>query len=194
MTKTEMKRIIKEDITPRYEASRDSVISFVTAKAEEYRALKEEMRNTDQSIRVPMKFNDGEEYMGKEENPRWRELYTSLYGYYDKEAKKQRQGTIYDGVAKQYQEMMHTTDKEIVKHYTAKYKAIIKELIEAICEEIKQHSPKSIEAGRSEHDINFLLTMKDGSKRSYTINTIIAGGYVQVIHNRTLRKLHKGVA
>jgi len=181
MKALEIRTIIKNDLTPRYEIARDSVVAYVTKEAHKLQALRKEFSSLSQ-------MENGKECK------RWRELYIGFYGYYDKEAKKQVDGTFYNGIAKKYRGVIASyTDKAIIKHYTKEYKDLLKDLVEAIYTDIKGLKAKDIKIGQSEHDINFTLTFKDDKKRSYTINTIVAGGFIQVIHNRTLKTLHKGV-
>ncbi len=180
LTKPQAKKFIREDLTPRYEIARDSAIKYVSMKAVEYRALRLELNDTEQSSKGV-------------ENPRWRELYSELFEIYNKETKRMESGLFYRDIPKKYQGLVGSSDKTITKLLTEDYKKMITNVVEAVYSDIKEFNPKSIEAGRSEHDINFTLGSKDGKKQSYTINTIVAGGFIQVIHNRTLRKLHNGI-
>lgn len=180
MNKSEAKRIIKDDLTPRYERARDSVIEYVTGKAVEYRALR-------------MKMNDLERIADGREGKEWRKTYIALYGFYNKIEKRQEIGTFYSDIPKKYAGILASTDAKIKAHYTKEYKDLISNVTEAVYNDIKAFKPVAIEVGISNHDMHFILTSKGGKEQSYTINTIVAGGYIQVIHNRTLRKLHKGV-
>jgi hypothetical protein len=55
------------------------------------------------------------------------------------------------------------------------------------------NSTKTIQSLRgmkdSEYDFNFVIN----EEKSFTINTIIAGGEIQCLHYRTLAKLHNKV-
>lgn len=180
MNKPQIIKLLNENLTPKYDLARDHAIFFLIGKANEYTAYKNTLDTEDQTINY-------------KENPIWRSAYIGLYGYYDKKTKKQIQGTIYNGVPNNYQRFLHISEDLIIKELKRMYRMILIKLCESIYQDIKKLKCKDIVLGYSEHDINFILTL-DGKKRSYTINTITAGGgYVQIIHNRTLKKLHTKV-
>jgi len=167
MTKTEIIKILKDDLTPKFKIVRDNKINYLLKKSQKYRELKIELKNTSQKIE------------NFKENPKWRELYNKLYGYYDRKINKQIQGSFFNGLNQKHQKMILKSNEEIKEYYEKEYTKSLNNLLNNIYEEIKKYNQKNIEIGNSEH--------------SYTINTIIASGNVQIIHNRTLRKLHKGI-
>ena len=186
MNKSTAKKIIMNILTPKYELARDSAIEWCIKDRDiiiNTREILAELRCKDKSNSIE-----------------YQELYSYLYGYYDKLNRKQVKGFISNLnknnfkliMDRVYSKKKMITDREIVSFYKKEYNRILKDVTNSIYDEIKSLDPKNIELGLSKHDINFILTFAD-RKRSYTINTIVAGGEIQCIHNRVLKNLHKGV-
>lgn len=86
------------------------------------------------------------------------------------------------------------SDDEIKMKMKNYYEQLLIETSESLTSKIEGYNPTNIILGSSEHDINFILSFENSHDRSFTINTIVAGGIVQTIHRRTLTNLHKGIA
>lgn len=182
MTKLQAKALIKENLTPKFENARNSAIHFCIRD-----------RDTIMNSRAKLKELDSN-------SSEYKELYTFLHGYFDKETKKQVKGFILNLNKTNFKLIMDRvysskptiTDKEIQSFYKKEYNLILKNVVDGIYEDIKKVKPTNIELGLSEHDINLILTIAK-EKRSYTINTIVAGGEIQCLHNRVLKKLHNKI-
>jgi hypothetical protein len=188
VTLLQIKKIIKNSISPKYEMARDNVISFNETLANEYREVKRESKKR---IKVPFGSDGYEMFVNEARNTNRR-----LYGNYDKKTKDGEKG-LYDRLqdAKIYTLVYskNYTNAQLKRHTINRFKEVIKETVESISNEIKKLDTKDIREGISEHDINFIITNKDLKEQSYTINTIVSGGDIQVMHYRTLKKLHKGI-
>ena len=74
------------------------------------------------------------------------------------------------------------------------YEQLLIQTSESLTNKIEGYKPTNIGLGSSEHDMNFILSFENNKDRSFTIDTIIAGGDIQTVHRRTLTTLHKGIA
>ena len=178
MKLSEIRNILEQDLRPKYEQSRDTVIFFVETKAKEYLELLSKAS-------------------GDIKNIEGRKIYDFIFDSYNEEIRRKEKGAFFDGLSKEHIKLIEDSRygedfKKIAPKITNKYEKALNSLLDDLVNEIKKHNPKNLELGFSEHDFNFILEL-DNCKRSFTINTIIASGDVQCVHYRTLRKLHKGV-
>ncbi len=123
----------------------------------------------------------------------WRVAHTAIHGHYDRETHGQIDGSLFDHVPKKYHQLVVSLDKDIIKSLKAEYKAALDATVRSVYDDTKGHHPTSVVRGYSEHDMNFTLGFKEGTFRSYTINTIVAAEPMRVVHNRTLKRLHNGL-
>ena len=178
----EAKKTIKEILAPQYKRACKSAIEFCIRERDIIVKKREYLKTIN---------SEGDEF---------KKIYRFLYGHYDKQTKKQVKGFIDNLPKKNFKLIMdsiHTnkpmiTDKQVKSFYTKEYKQMLKIAVEGLYNEIKGYKPTSIELGNSDHDINFILSIK-GTKKSFTINTIVAGGDIQCLHTRVLKKLHKSI-
>ena len=171
LTKLQTKKLIKESLTPKYNEGRDAKITYLIELKAKIKKAHSDMREVRQSL-----------YKGEINQDEANEQFNSLRSIYSVASQKDL------GTASDYNEA------QIKERTTKAFNESLSALIEKIYSEIKTLSPKSITLiEASDYDIELLLTLKDGNK-SYTINTVVAGGYnVQCLHYRTMYKLHKGV-
>lgn len=180
MRTEQIAQIVEQDLRPRYEMSRDSIVSFLISKGNEFKDTLSKLHTL------------------KSETEEHKELYKYLFGYWNNETKKRVRGGIYNGLSQEYTKLIEElgrdwkTEEEVANKYFKKFEKIISDTVSGITKDIEKFNPTNIEIGNSEHDFNFILEREE-KRQSYTINTIVAGGYVQCVHNRTLTKLHKGV-
>jgi len=182
LKKLEAKRIIFASLEPKYQRACKSAIEF---------CIKNRDLIYDKRKRLTELDRDSEEF---------KEIYKFLYGHFDKQSKKQVKGFIaklnsddYDLITKNmFSGKKMVTDAFIESSYNKIYKEKLKCIVEDIYKEIKEYKPSSIEVGSSEHDFNFILTIKK-EKKSFTINTVLAGGDIQCLHLRVLRRLHNSI-
>ena len=179
MTKTTILKQIEIFLKPIYDESCEREIEYFSNKNAEYKELRE-------------KLNGLRPEIGQESSSEYKELYIYLFGRYNKETRRQEVGGVFSGIPKSKHDYL-TLDIEKVKHkITKQYNDSLKSMLEKITTMIEKENPSKIEEGHSGHDFSFILTV-NGVRRSFTINTIIAEGFVQTAHLRTLVKLHKGV-
>lgn len=186
MTKVEAKKIIEDDLTPRYERARDSRIDYIIKLANEY-------HETKAALQALFKNPKNKFGMSEQDKPVVKALSLKMNGKLIDPGKGIRGGgLVHKMTSEEYKIIVdqELTNKQIKAFFTAECKEILKTLVEAICEDIEKFNPKDIESGQSEHDINFTLTTKEDKRQSYTVNTTLAEEHSQVIENRTLRKLH----
>lgn len=189
MTQVQAKKIIEDDLTPRYERARDSRIDYTIKLANQY-------HETKAALQALFKNPKNKFGMSEQDKPVVKALSLKMNGKLTNAEKGIREGgLVHKMTSEEYKIIVdkELTDKQIKALFTVEFKEILKTLIEAICEDIKKFNPKEIETRHSEHDINFTLTNKEGKHQSYTINTIVDEEDIQAINNRTLRKLHNKI-
>ena len=171
LTKPQTKKLIKESLTPKYNEGRDAKIAYLVELKAKIKKAHSDIREVRQSL-----------HKGEITQDEAKEQINSHRGIYSVASQKDL------GTASDY------SDTQIKERTTKAFNESLLALIEKIYSEIKTLSPKAITLIEvSDYDIELLLTLKDGN-RSYTINTIVAGGYnIQCLHYRTTYKLHKGV-
>ena len=171
LTKLQTKKLIKESLTLKYNKARDAKISYLIDLKAKIKKAHSDMREVRQSL-----------HRGEINQDEAKEQINSLRSIYSVASQKDL------GTASDY------SDTQIKERITKEFNESLSALIEKIYSEIKTLSPKAITLiEASDYDIELLLTLKDGN-RSYTINTIVAGGHnIQCLHYRTSYKLHKGV-
>ena len=184
MKTAEIKKIILESIKPKYEMVRDSHIFFNNLLVQEYRDVLKTQKNRKRVAYGAVGYDAFVEEC--------RACNRALYGN-----PKEKELGLYDRLQKAgLYKLVYTqkaTDTQIKAHTIKLFKEIIKNTVDSIATQIKALKPKDVREGSSHHDINFIITEKTDIERSFTINTIIAEGDIQIKHYRTLRKLHKGV-
>ena len=118
-----------------------------------------------------------------------------LNGKYDQKTKKSEGGLVNSLNTFDYKIVSAKLSDSIIqvkmKNY---YEQLLIETSESLTSKIDGYKPTNISLGSSEHDMNFILSFENNKDRSFTINTIIAGGVIQTVHRRTLTNLHKGIA
>jgi len=199
MKTLKIRKALEDDLRPKYEESRDSNIDFTLSLLKE---LQDKKFQLDETIKRIKKDKREFESNSKEEENEIQELRVSIYGefigYSNPYNPKYNNG--YDNGFKQSLSKEHQTllfdkrakEKDIKEYYTKKFEKTINDTLDYLLTEIEKLNPISIKLGYSEYDFNFILDINN-KQRSFTINTIIAGGNIQCIHYRTLKRLHKGV-
>jgi len=174
-----MEAKISEILKPYFDKARDRQVTYMKKELLAYKDLIVKLRaEPDEEAKKP--------------------IYRSIFGYYDTELKKTvgaiaqkfkgKDSRIFDS-AKNGTEL---DEEALFKEYDSLYTKKLDDTVKSIWKSVEEYSPSNIELAEGiTHDLGFHLTLPDGV-RTYTINTIIAGGDVQSVHLRTLTKLHKG--
>lgn len=176
VTILQIEKNLLDNLQPKWEEMRDSRIAYNLTLKTNYDDARKEYRSLTNEVAK-------------------KEQYKKIFGFFNKETKKQEGGIIHSWSKKEYT-LIHerkATDEEIRAFFTKEYAKSLKSTVDSITKQIAKYNPIAIEEGCSEHDFNFVLTMEDNTKKSYTINTILASGDVQVLHYRVLKKLHKSI-
>lgn len=190
METSDIKLIIDADLRPKYERSRDSIINSALNKlniVNEYKILKDELLKkygTESSGRLVVRYENSKIYQ--------EELLSLTKEYLGELTKKGRNG----GKVGQLEGEFYTiimdkkfNDDQIINFYTNKYEKILNDLEDGIVMKIEKLNPTSLRVKESEYDFNFVIN----EEKSFTINTILAGGEIQCLHCRTLVKLHSKI-
>lgn len=198
MNKRELKKALKENLTPLYNVAEKARVDYTINKASNIWELKE-------ALFVIRMLPENKYSMSEESKPTIEELNKKLYGeehtVYDKFSKRNRiireGGLITALTDKEYKLIMDKRfkAKQITAYFKAEFKENLKEVIDAIYTSINGFKPTAINLmAHTDYDLNFVLEFKNHEPRSYTIKTIQAGGYnIQCLHLRTNHKLHKKV-
>ena len=189
MTQEQAKKIIEDDLTPRYERARDSRIDYTIKLANQY-------HETKAALQALFKNPKNKFGMSEQDKPVVMALSLKMNGKLTDAEKGTREGGLVQQMTSEEYKIIvdkELTDKQIKEFFTLEFKKILNTLIEAICEDIKKFNPKNIEARHSEYDVNFTITNKENKPQSYTIKTIVHEIHTEVIHYRTLNKLHHKV-
>lgn len=186
----EIKEIIDLDLRPKYEKSRDSFISYTITKMK----INNEFLNKKQTLIEQYGYqSENRWYVEHENSSKYQEELVKLASeYFGEMTENGRNGGLFGNVSNEVYKIVKDkkfTEPQIVEYYTVKFEKQLNDLEDKICAKIASLKPNTVEIGRSEHDFNFIID----DKRNFTINTIITGGDVQCIHNRTLIKLHNKV-
>lgn len=190
METSEIKRILDLDLRPKYEKSRDSIIEIALNKlsiVNEFYILKQkllEKYGTDLNGRLIVEYSNSKKYN--------EELIPLIKEYLGESTKKGKiGGKVNDLEGEFYTIIMDKkfNKDEIIQYYTNKYEKNLNELEDSIVARIENQKPTSLRMKDSEYDFNFVIN----EEKSFTINTIIAGGEIQCLHYRTLAKLHNKV-
>ncbi len=195
MKLNEIRKDLEKDLRPKYEKSRDSNIDYTISLLGELETLKNKFDEANKRIR---ESKSQFEMLSEAEQEELNNLRVAVYGEYVGYSRlNPKYNNGYDNgfkqkLSKEHQVLLfdrRAKEKEIKDFYTKKFEKIINDTLDYLVSEIEKLNPLSIKRGFSEHDFNFIIN----KKRSFTIDTIIAGGAIQCIHYRTLKKLHKGI-
>ena len=107
MKLSEIRNILEQDLRPKYEQSRDSIISFVETKAKEYLSL------------ISKCSGDKNDIEG-------RKIYDFIFDSYNTETKRTEKGAFFDGLSKEHIKLIEDSRygqdfKKIALKITNKY-------------------------------------------------------------------------